>query len=340
MESGMMYISMLGNTKQRRGCPICAHTIGWQESRIVCPTLFPCMVCGTWLQIHRSAAITVTDDESSEEEVPSRPARGAGRPNLMCDQAWLGTRSEQGKNQTRWPFWVSAVLLALLALLRWQPSTFSRLSRGPAGSKHASSTHLQRITPLNLRARVNQPHANHASSSVSGVGASSTAPHRPGLDGNPVAGWPPEREGAGSTEVAALPFIVAPPDRCSNVTAVPAQAVLAKFSYFVTTNFASKFEEADREQHLSGELAVRRCTANVDTNQVWVTERVGPINFNSTSATTFHIVHWQGFGSWFNSGHGIGGMVVTVRCAFFDGNLHSRMPLVPTPLLRLKRAGV
>jgi hypothetical protein len=28
-----------------------------------------------------------------------------------------------------------------------------------------------------------------------------------------------------------------------------------------------------------------------------------------------------------------------VRCAFFDGNLHSRMPLVPTPA-RLKRAGV
>jgi hypothetical protein len=25
-----------------------------------------------------------------------------------------------------------------------------------------------------------------------------------------------------------------------------------------------------------------------------------------------------------------------VRCAFFDKNAHSRMPLVPTPLLRLK----
>jgi hypothetical protein len=29
-----------------------------------------------------------------------------------------------------------------------------------------------------------------------------------------------------------------------------------------------------------------------------------------------------------------------VRCAFFDRNSHSRMPLVPTPLLRLKRACV
>jgi hypothetical protein len=29
-----------------------------------------------------------------------------------------------------------------------------------------------------------------------------------------------------------------------------------------------------------------------------------------------------------------------VRCAFFGRNLHSKMPLVPTPLLRLKRAGV
>jgi hypothetical protein len=29
-----------------------------------------------------------------------------------------------------------------------------------------------------------------------------------------------------------------------------------------------------------------------------------------------------------------------VRCALFDRNLHSRMPLVPTPLLRLNRAGV
>ena len=27
----------------------------------------------------------------------------------------------------------------------------------------------------------------------------------------------------------------------------------------------------------------------------------------------------------------------TVRCAFFDRGLHSRLPLVPTPLLRLKR---
>jgi hypothetical protein len=30
---------------------------------------------------------------------------------------------------------------------------------------------------------------------------------------------------------------------------------------------------------------------------------------------------------------------LNVRCAFFDRNLHSRMPLVPTPA-RLKRAGV
>jgi hypothetical protein len=29
-----------------------------------------------------------------------------------------------------------------------------------------------------------------------------------------------------------------------------------------------------------------------------------------------------------------------VRCAFFGRNLHSGRPLVPTPLLRLKRAGV